>query len=57
MKKTSRAEQEEYFEPYLRNNSHAHGLYRDARFRRGFRYARYWKRNQGYWLVLYERRD
>jgi hypothetical protein len=42
--------------PYLRDVSYAHGIPADARFRR-YRFAGAWRRNDGYYLALYERRD
>lgn len=41
---------------YLRDNPHGHGMYKDRRFHEDFEYERYFKRNQGYWLVLFKRK-
>ena len=53
----SRRAQEELFLPRLRRNSHYHGLFRDAEFSERYRYARAWRRNDGYYIVLYEARS
>lgn len=42
--------------PYLRDVSYAHGIPADPRFR-CYRFAGAWRRNDGYYLALYERRD
>jgi arabinofuranosyltransferase len=47
---------EELFLKRIHGNTHAHGITKDRRFRDDYRWERYWKRNDGYWLVLYERR-
>jgi hypothetical protein len=44
------------FLPAIRGNSHAQGIPRDARFAERYRFERVWKRNDAYWLVLYQRR-
>ena len=41
----------------VRRNSHAHGLESDPRFVESYAFRRAWRRNAGYWLVLYERSD
>jgi hypothetical protein len=41
----------------LRGNSHHHGLYNDPRFAQRYEFETCWRRNNGYYLVLYERRD
>ena len=41
--------------PFLRANSYSHGIPDDARFRDDFRFVGWWKRNDGYYLALYER--
>lgn len=48
-------EQEDLFFPHVRRNNHAHGIPRDRRFKSHYSYERYWKRNSGYWVVLYRR--
>lgn len=45
------------FAPSLRGNSYYHGLYADPRFARLYRLEKVWKRNVGYWLVLFEKRS
>jgi arabinofuranosyltransferase len=40
----------------LRGNSHHHGLYNDPRFAQRYEFETCWRRNNGYYLVLYERR-
>lgn len=47
----------ELFEKRIKGNPHAHGLESTRKFREDYRYVRYWKRNAGYWVVLYERKD
>ncbi len=47
---------EPVFAPRLRANSHAHGIYKDPRFARDYVFERYWKRNAGYWVVLFRKR-
>jgi hypothetical protein len=46
---------ERLFAGLLGANVYAHGLTRDARFRRAYHLDRAWKRDDGYYLVLYER--
>lgn len=46
---------ERLFGGLLGANVYAHGLTRDARFRRSYHLDRAWKRDDGYYLVLYER--
>jgi hypothetical protein len=46
---------ERLFGPMLAGNVYAHGLTHDARFRRSYRLDRAWKRDDGYYLMLYER--
>jgi arabinofuranosyltransferase len=41
--------------PRLSRNSHHHGLYTDSRFEERYHYVRTWRRNNGYYLVLFER--
>ncbi len=41
---------------YVAENPHAHGLSRDPRFRERYVFRRAWQRDEGYYLVLYERR-
>ena len=48
---------EEVFERYLKRNAHGHGIYNDPRFKANYRWERYWRRNSGYWLVLFQRTD
>ena len=40
----------------LRGNSHHHGLYNDPRFAQRYEYETCWRRNNGYYLVLYQRK-
>jgi hypothetical protein len=47
---------EEVLAPRLKSNSHHHGLFNDARFARDYEFHKSWRRNNGYYLVLYERR-
>ncbi len=46
---------EEHFLSRIRGNSHAHGITKDDRFEDEYRWERFWKRNDGYWVVLYRR--
>ncbi len=46
---------EEHFLKRIHGNSHTHGITRDDRFEQDYSWVRYWKRNDGYWVVLYER--
>lgn len=48
-------ELEQHFLKRIHGNSHAHGITKDRRFGEDYHYVRYWKRNDGYWLVLYRR--
>lgn len=41
--------------PHVAGNAHAHGLSADPRFRARYRFRRAWKRDEGYYIVLYER--
>ena len=43
--------------PYLRRNSHHHGMYNDPRFDEEFEFVRVWRRRNDYYLVLFERRE
>jgi hypothetical protein len=45
-------ELEALFRPRIRGTSHAHGLVADSRFE-DFVFEQFWKRNNGYWVVLY----
>ena len=59
-KKVSRAVRAEgdieaVFARYLKNNGHAHGIYNDRRFKKDYVFEKHWKRNAGYWLVLFKR--
>jgi len=47
---------EPIFAPRLKANSHAHGMYQDPRFARDYVFEKYWKRNAGYWVVLFRKR-
>jgi hypothetical protein len=40
---------------YVEDNGYYHGIPSDGRFRAGFRFVGSWRRNDGYYLVLYER--
>ena len=48
---------EKHFLSRIHGNSHAHGITKDDRFERDYEWERYWKRNDGYWVVLYRRTD
>jgi hypothetical protein len=52
----SGASLERLFSPRLKSNGHAHGMYQDPRFARDFEYVKYWKRNAGYWVVLFRKK-
>jgi hypothetical protein len=41
--------------PYLDENPYSHGIPDDPRFRAGYRFVKAWRRNDGYYLVLFER--
>ncbi len=47
---------EPLFASRLKANSHAHGMYQDPRFARDFEFVRHWKRNAGYWVVLFKKK-
>jgi arabinofuranosyltransferase len=49
------SELEEHFLKRIHGNSHAHGITKDRRFGEDYSWERYWKRNDGYWVVLYRR--
>jgi len=40
----------------LRGNSHHHGMYTDSRFAERYEFRKVWRRNNGYYLVLFERK-
>jgi hypothetical protein len=42
---------------YVEENGYYYGIATDGRFRAGFRFVGSWRRNDGYYLVLYERRS
>lgn len=46
---------EAVFAPRLKANGHAQGIYSDRRFRENYRWEKHWKRNAGYWVVLFRR--
>ena len=48
---------ETLFAPRLKANSHAHGIYSDPRFARDYEIVQHWKRNEGYWVVLFKKKD
>ena len=48
---------EEVLGPRLKGNSHHHGMYKDPRFAQQYEFHRSWRRNNGYYLVLFERRE
>jgi arabinofuranosyltransferase len=54
--KRDRDEQEQNLRRRIDRNTHAHGISKDSRFD-DYEYVRYWKRNMGYWLVLYRKAD
>jgi len=48
---------EAVFRPALTRNSHHHGMYSDRRFAQRYELEKTWKRNSGYYLVLFQRKD
>lgn len=47
---------ESLFGPYLANNKYYHGLYSDARFETSYKIESYWRRTEGYWIVLFKKK-
>ncbi len=47
----------EVFDGPLSRNSHHHGMYTDRRFAQRYELERTWKRNSGYYLVLFKKKD
>ncbi len=48
---------EPVFAPYLRRNGHAQGIFTDPRFQEDYVWEAHWRRNNGYWVVLYRRSE
>ena len=46
---------EPVFAPFLKRNGHGQGIYTDRRFRSEYTWEAHWRRNDGYWVVLYRR--
>ena len=46
---------ERVFARYLERNGHAQGIYSDARFQAEYTFEAHWRRNAGYWLVLFRK--
>ena len=60
IKKLRRGDEDDLEEAFLariHGNSHVHGITRDRRFQSNYVYERYWKRNLGYWVVLYRHKS
>ncbi len=60
IKKLRRGDSDDLSAKFLRRiqgNSHVHGITRDPRFKADYEYERYWKRNMGYWVVLYRNKN
>lgn len=43
------------FARYLKSNGHAQGIYTDRRFAPAYTFEAHWRRNAGYWIVLFRR--
>ena len=48
---------EPVFAPYLKRNGHAQGIFTDPRFQEDYVWEAHWRRNNGYWVVLYRRSE
>ncbi|MCO4770102.1 MAG: hypothetical protein KDA24_08745 [Deltaproteobacteria bacterium] len=48
---------EALFRPRLRSNGHTQGVTSDRRFAEGYTFEAHWKRNAGYWVVLYKKNE
>lgn len=46
---------ESLFAPYLAGNKYYHGLYSDSRFSNRYKLESYWRRTEGYWIVLFKK--
>ena len=46
-----------HFFPRLQGNRHYHGFFDDPRFTRNYELEAVWRRNNGYWVVLYKKRS
>ncbi len=53
----AKGDMEEVFGRRIRSNGHTQGIYTDPRFPRSYTFEKYWKRNAGYWVVLFKKKD
>ena len=53
----AKGDMEEVFRRRIRSNGHTQGIYTDSRFARSYTFEKYWKRNAGYWVVLFKKKD
>ena len=41
----------------IRDSGHTQGIYTDSRFAQSYTFEKDWKRNAGYWVVLFKKKD